>query len=462
MKTYILEHDGKICLPRCNCNQRGFSLIELESIQKNEEYKDWNIICIEDEVKKYHLTDSKSNSWGLSEEVFQYKLWYEAYLNDNLNGFSLPIKVKNNTEYRKKVEEKLLEYMEYLNRPAFAYRKETLAFIANECKLILKALDNLIEGKKETAEKVIQEIIEIISEDTFFVSDLENCYSFRGIAPFVDLRSEEHDKVYDKMLNENLTFFRVRTKNQGQGAAIKDVENILHLPYALKDKASSMRFSSKGTPSLYLGTTTYGCSKECNWNGKDEMYASVFVPNADGQRLKILNLTISEALINGIYNRCGQGYNRTRYELQNKMLKIFPLVITTSFSVECEEKIKYQYLISQELMEIALQNGIDGIAYLSMKGKNEFQYPQGVNLAIPATDISETKQYSEKCSCFDVLRPILYCNQKEEEKKSYINKIYVKSFLAKVDIDGESKFYGDTEFGKFDNYLVEIFEYKNV
>lgn len=173
MKTYVLEHDGKICLPRCNCNQRGFSLIELESIRKNEEYKDWNIICIEDEVK-------------------------------------------NNTEYRKKVEEKLLEYMEYLNRPAFAYRKETLAFIANECKLILKALDNLIEGKKETAEKVIKEIIEIISEDTVFVSDLENCYSFRGIAPFVNLRSEGHDKVYDKMLNENLTFFRVRTKNQGQ------------------------------------------------------------------------------------------------------------------------------------------------------------------------------------------------------------------------------------------------------
>ena len=40
-------------------------------------------------------------------------------------------------------------------------------------------------------------------------------------------------------------------------------------------------------------------------------------------------------------------------------------------------------------MRCASRIGIDGIAYLSMKGKDEFQYPQGVNLAILATDISE-------------------------------------------------------------------------
>ena len=86
-------------------------------------------------------------------------------------------------------------------------------------------------------------------------------------------------------------------------------------------------------------------------------------------------MTISQALINGIYERIRDDNNdngRTLCKLQNAMLKIFPLVIATSFSVESEEEMKYQYLLSQALMRVANRNGIDGIAYLSMKGIDEF------------------------------------------------------------------------------------------
>ena len=94
-------------------------------------------------------------------------------------------------------------------------------------------------------------------------------------------------------------------------------------------------------------------------NGSDNLYASVFVPNEKGKKFKILNLTISQALINGMGD--------VDRKLQNSMLKIFPLVIATSFSIKNDERIKYQYLISQILMKVANENGIDGIAYLSMK-----------------------------------------------------------------------------------------------
>lgn len=120
----------------------------------------------------------------------------------------------------------------------------------------------------------------------------------------------------------------------------------------------------------------------------------MFVPNSIGKKLKILNLTISQALINGVYNKICCNYT-IRRKIQNTMLKIFPLVIATSFSVNSDEKVKYQYLLSQALMREANKNGIDGISYLSMKGENEFQYPKGVNLAIPAIDISEKNNYSE-------------------------------------------------------------------
>ena len=96
-----------------------------------------------------------------------------------------------------------------------------------------------------------------------------------------------------------------------------------------------------------------------------------------------------------------------------------------------------------------------------MKGKDEFQYPQGVNLAIPATDISEKNLYSEKCKGFMISKPVMYCRQEGKERRSYINEVYKKqdkigfeSYISKLNMGGELKFYGDTSFGKFDNYLV--------
>ena len=90
------------------------------------------------------------------------------------------------------------------------------------------------------------------------------------------------------------------------------------------------------------------------------------------------------------------GYDNRRNELQLSMLKIFPPVIATSFTLENDgNDCKYHYLLSQSLMRVPNRHGIDGIAYLSTKVNNEFQFPQGVNLTIPATDISNNRIYSQ-------------------------------------------------------------------
>ncbi len=39
-------------------------------------------------------------------------------------------------------------------------------------------------------------------------------------------------------------------------------------------------------------------------------------------------------------------------------------------------------------MNVLHKEGIDGIAYLSRQGTDDFQYPQMVCLAIPVTDIN--------------------------------------------------------------------------
>lgn len=466
MKTYLIIKDGEICSPRLNKNPRGFTEEKIEEMRKNNELSDdMKLLCIEEEIEKYHLIDSKDDKCTFDEPVKSYMIWWNAYIDNNLNGFTVPIKVENNQEYREKLEKIFKQYIAYLNRPAFVYKEGLLDYIEEEMNEIITTLDYLINDNKDAADATLSKMLDLFSSDPFIINNLDKLYSFRAIAPFEDLHSEGYDKKYKKMMDTDLTFFRVRTKNKNdEETKICDIKDILHLPYNLKHKASSMRFSAKELPGLYLSTTTYTCSQECNWNKDDEnLYASVFIPNEKGKTLKILNLTTSQALINGIFDR-GCDDDDRREALQISMLKIFPLVIATSFSVSTEESIKYQYLIPQALMRVASKKGIDGIAYFSMKGNDEFEFPQGVNLAIPATDISDSNLYSEKCKGFEISKPIPYlenCKEECQSDKSYINTIYTKYndcglelFTAKVEMDGEMRFYGDTDYGKFDDYLT--------
>lgn len=460
MKMYVIIKDGKVC-----CQIR-YTEEEIQEMRKDNKLSDdVKVLCIEEEIEKYHLEASENNQCGLDGTESSFMIWWNAYVDNNLNGFTVPIRVENNCEYRKQLENIFNRYIAYLNRPAFVYEEGLLDFIGKETKEIIKALDYLISDNKDAADAILSEMLDLFSGDPFIINNLDNLYSFRGIAPFEDLHSEGYGKKYKKMMDTELTFFRVRTLNKSDKKTnICDIKDILHIPYDLRHKASSMRFSVKELPGLYLSTSTYACSQECNWNKDDEdLYASVFIPNEKGKKLKILNLTISEALINGIYNRCNSDDRRNK--LQVSMLKIFPLVMATSFSVSTEENIKQQYLISQALMRVAGKKGIDGIAYFSMKGKDEFEFPQGVNLAIPATDISENNLYSEKCLGFEISKPILYLAYREDKTKfkSYINTIYskyddcgIESFMSKLDVDGKFEFYGDTCYGKFDDYLTTL------
>ena len=336
-----------------------------------------------------------------------------------------------------------------------------LKTVKNVCDSILTALYYFVNEEIESGDQILSEILELFTNDDFLINTLDKSYSFRCIAPFTDLHNSDQGERYNKMIKEPLTFFRVRTKGKNSNESISKIDDILHVPYKLRDKSSNMRFNVSGLPALYLSSTSYTAINECDWDKNEEdLFASVFIPNDYGKSFKILNLTISQALINGIYNGCI--HDERRKKLQLSMLKIFPLIIATSFRLSDESsKIKYNYLISQSLMRVANISGIDGIAYFSMKGLNEFQFPQGVNLAIPAFDISEHKQISDKCNGFKILKPVKFKGQSDYQVKSYINSIFEKydefgmeSFTSKLYVEDKQQYYGDTVYGKFDNYLV--------
>lgn len=391
----------------------------------------------------------------------------------NINGFQIPFVADNNEDYEKKLKKELSAFKKEIDRPAFEKEGNLISDVNNICDKVINAFDAAKSGKSKEAEKIVSEILEYYKNNSFAISELDKSYAFRGIAPLEELRpSWGNENIYENMLSGDLSFFRARVVKAEK--EINELNEINYLSYSKRLLAKDMRFSSKGKVCLYLGTTSYVCSKECRWDKKDNLYLSSFKFNECGKKLNILNLVVLQALMNGMIPRDEK--DLFRKELHNAMVRVFPLVIATMFTIKTSdderekkynETVKYEYLLSQVLMNVLQKEGIDGVAYLSRQGRDDFQYPQMVCLAIPVTDIDSDNKYGDLINCYEMTRPVLFNGINDNmhfEKKSYINEkwpTYFKyewgdeeNFNAKVDFEGEEIFYQDTHFSKMDDYLV--------
>lgn len=436
----------------------------LQSPQMNEFYERMDKCC-DETYKQLMENDDISNA---------VKKDYEER-DKNINGFQIPFVADNNEDYEEKLKEILVAFKKEINRPAFEKEDNLISDVNNICDKVINAFDAAKLGKSKEAEKIVSEILEDYKKYPFAVSELDKSYAFRGIAPFEGLRpSWGNKKNYENMLSGDLSFFRARVVKAEK--EINELNEINYLSYTKRLLAKDMRFSSRGKVCLYLGATSYVCSKECRWDIKDNLYLSSFKFNECGKRLNILNLVVLQALMNGMIPRDEK--DLLRKELHAAMIRVFPLVIATMFTVKTSdderekkynEKVKYEYLLSQVLMDVLQKEGIDGVAYLSRQGKDDFQYPQMVCLAIPVTDISSENEYGNLIKCYEMTKPVLFSGFDENihyEKKSYINEKWPvhlryelcegekENYSAKVDYEGKEVFYQDIPFSRMDNFLV--------
>lgn len=387
---------------------------------KNSKYTNAKCINISEDIKKQGII--VNNKLPLDEEQKIFHAWNSNFLDNSIKGFSMPRRVKDNREYSNKLKYIFEKYKKEIGKIAFKYEEDLLDEVINNCDLILEALKTYLNGDKINAKTIITSLIKKYIDDPFWVSDLDKSYAFRGIAPFADLHSEGYEDKYVNMMNKDINFYRARTER-----IPRNIKEILHIPYKSLHLIKEQRFSLNKQPCLYLGTTSYVCWTECRKPPLDEFYLAGFKANELGKKLKIFNLVASEALVNGIYQK---GSNEPfKKELQISMLKLLPIVFATSFSVNSiDRKEKYEYIISQLVMQSLSELNIDGVAYLSKQGKDDFQYPQGVNLAIPVLDISDGKQYGQVCSKFFITEPKGFREYLESESQSYINKVFSSYF----------------------------------
>ena len=228
----------------------------IENIEeKNEEQKSEDIYeQMDREIEKISnssvMTDIRKDIYEDTEKM--------------INGFDISFKIKNNEDYEKELKNKLKAFVEEIDRKAFRRDGTLVDDVKSICKKVVRAFGAIKIGNTENAEKIVEEILEEYQKNPLAVSEVNKSYAFRGIAPFDQLRKACVPKEnYEKMMTGELNFFRARVVDSTKKISCKNEIN--YLGYSKRDLAGDMRFSSKGKICLYLGSTSYVCSKECRW-----------------------------------------------------------------------------------------------------------------------------------------------------------------------------------------------------
>lgn len=459
---YLILRNDQILVMNEGINKRGFTQEELNNQQNKN---DVVIDMIEDLKKCPEYSESNSGLEFASYSL--YTNWYMEYNNCrimNHEDFSIPQKVNSNSDYVKRLSE-ILSYYQQTLRDSISTKYE--ATLINDvdfiCTTLLKALHLGLTGKLDEMDEKIKNLIAYYLDDEFWISELDHNYAFRGLTYYEQLHSQGSEQRYEELKENDLTFFRAVCQKK-----TPDITRMLNCPFSSISYASAGRFSKQGVSCMYLGTTSYVCAKELRFDEKtsSHLFVSAIKFNEIGKKLKILNLVSSKYL--NIYDRRMDGDNKIRKQIWLSHLKLYPIIIATSFVVEnhADNETKYEYLLSQSLMRTLKENGIDGIAYASKRDSNsDSAFPHNINLAIIVDDVSEENDYGTLKNYLSITEPVKLTqsfvdkiseSNDDIKHQSYVNSNFcdLNNFNSKTHWLGDSVLYSRLPYSIFDDYLV--------
>lgn len=353
------------------------------------------------------------------------------------NNFNLPIVLEQDCLYYDSLKHTLENY---LTEVAFIQNLPLSVVVNtfNNIKLILDSVEHYYNADITAASQKINTILQRYQNSSFFVSNANSSYAFKGIIPF--------------NLNPNL--YRAR-----KGNLEFQLNDFLHIPLDARGKIATQRFSIPGVPCLYLGTTSYVCWLELDKPIDNELNISAFeIPN-----IKILNLALTQQLINGHSNQLETiDPNDSDVQKLFHMIELWPLVCSTSYRIKEENRVfKSEYIISNLIMQNLTDFQIEGVAYISKKIKNDSNsFPQAVNLAIPIKSSPSPQSYGDVCRYISLSTPVNFGEFVKIEHlltypfTSLVNRF--EGYSSLIEFAGNRIIYQKLPFSKFDDYLLSL------
>jgi hypothetical protein len=237
-------------------------------------------------------------------------------------------------------------------------------------------------------------------------------------------------------------------------AAFKSNE-IFHIPYHLKNKIETQRYSIPGFPSLYLSDSVYTCWAELKRPPIDELHVSRFKLNSNSY--EVLQIPHPKAIIDKYVkgDHITEGIIGTGID---SLLMNFPLYLACSVGIkDPNDPFKVEYVIPQLLLQyVRQQNGLHGIKYFSTnidynnpKIKGSFN-----NYVFPVQNVSTEGYCPELSGMFKITDPVHILRTLAAQKDLLTTPPLYSPIQNIEDEQGKSIPYASSKFGQIETVLA--------
>ncbi|NOQ75931.1 MAG: hypothetical protein GQ574_28250 [Crocinitomix sp.] len=257
-----------------------------------------------------------------------------------------------------------------------------------------------------------------------------------------------------ELLHAGKDFYRMRAADIGLQFTAKE---IFHIPYHLKNKIATQRYSIPSFPSLYLSDSIYTCWAELKRPPMDELHISRF--SLKEGPYQVLQIPHPKEIIakNGSGKQITEGIIGTGID---SLLMNFPLYLACSVGIKNPlDPFKVEYVIPQLLLQYVRQHkDLHGIKYFSTNVAYENPNIKGSfnNYVFPVQSVATEGYCPELSSMFQLTEPA--------SVKSILttSDLKVKPFAVNSPIHsiegekGESVTYGSSKFGQIEIALARM------
>lgn len=203
-----------------------------------------------------------------------------------------------------------------------------------------QAIDDLIAGIKQTVQEYLN------GHPSKAYNTLHNCLERNLIFSYIASND----------LNVGQSLYRLREYNENY--ALKPRE-LFHIPFHLRGKVGTQRYSIPGFPCLYLANSVYVAWEELGRKPIDVLHAT---------RLENAEVLCYLDLTTDVYTGKSKFIGEKSEEALWNHLKAWPLIAACSFKVfDRKNPFKPEYIIPQLLLQIVRseKDGINGIRFSS-------------------------------------------------------------------------------------------------
>lgn len=308
-------------------------------------------------------------------------------------------------------------------------------FIENQTRLVITAVDQYYKGFPAEAYQSLSQALD-------------------------ELYTKEYLPIETKEINSDRdSFYRMRISDTPK---LKK-EELFHVPFQIREKVCSQRYSIPGLPCLYLGDSIYVCWEEIGRPNIDKLHVARFDLSESGFKMLDFNVSIKDLRKRHFPAKHTDGL------MIKGLISYFcywPILAACSIVVNKPEDIfKPEYIIPQLVLQwVVSSQKLDGILYRSNRIKNS-KHNEGTftNLVIPI------KQSADKGACSELRSKIKFTAPLSwqvieiigitESKKDTDPDIRVSDLRRVTSIellDGERTDYSRSKFGILEQKLREL------